>query len=218
MFSFGQGEGQAGLRRRRDGEDGVGGAARRRARRGTFTPLLTDARGVVIADGEATGTIENSDPLQKDWLARFGRAAAADAIAAVTARLETPRDAGSHLTLAGQRVDLSDTDGGASLQQALTGFALLLGASPGRPGGGRLGPAGMGGPGQRGGPASPFWADAPMLEAAPSAEAPAPAELLTEPGFRLSGRRRQLAPGAHLRAHAAPQARRGRGEPNLDLQ
>ena len=51
----------------------------------------------------------------------------------MTARLETPRDAGSHLTVGGQRVDLSGTDGadgGAALQQALTGFALLLGASP----------------------------------------------------------------------------------------
>ena len=38
-------------------------------------------------------------------------------------------------------------------------------------------------------PASPFWADAPMLEAVPSPEAPALAELLTEPGVRLSGLR-----------------------------
>ena len=96
----------------------------------TFRLVLHDAKGAAIADGEATGTIENSDPLQRDWLARFGRAAASDAIAAITARLETPRDAGSHLTLAGQRVDLSGTDGGAALQQALTGFASLLGASP----------------------------------------------------------------------------------------
>ena len=96
----------------------------------TFTLRLSKPKGAVIADGEAVGTIENSDPLQQDWLARFGRAAASDAIAAITARLETPRDAGSHLTLAGQRVDLTDTDGGAALEQALTGFARLLGASP----------------------------------------------------------------------------------------
>ena len=85
------------------------------------------------------GTIENSDPLQQDWLARFGRAAAADAVAAVTARLETPRDAGSHVTLAGQRVDLSDTDGDAAFEQALTGFARLVGGScgPGPAAGGR---------------------------------------------------------------------------------
>ena len=101
----------------------------------TFKLVLKKATGAAIADGEAVGTITNSDPLQKDWLARFGRAAAADAVAAVTARLETPRDAGSHLTVAGQRVDLSDTDGSAALEQALTGFARLLGA-PGEPGSG----------------------------------------------------------------------------------
>ena len=97
----------------------------------TFRLVLKKATGAAIADGEAVGTIENADPLQKDWLARFGRAAAADAVAAVTARLETPRDAGSHVTLSGQRVDLSDTDGGRALEQALTGFAQLLGGSCG---------------------------------------------------------------------------------------
>ena len=39
------------------------------------------------------------------------------------------------------------------------------------------------------GPASPFWSDAPMLEAVPSPEVPALAELLKEPGVRLSGLR-----------------------------
>ena len=97
----------------------------------TFRLVLKKAEGAAIADGEAVGTIANSDPLQKDWLARFGRAAAADAVAAVTARLETPREAGSHVTLAGQRVDLADTDGDAALQQGLTGFAQLLGGSCG---------------------------------------------------------------------------------------
>ena len=97
----------------------------------TFRLVLKKAEGAAIADGEATGTIENSDPLQKDWLARFGRAAAADAVAAVTSRLETPRGAGSHLTLGGHRVNLSGTDGGAALEQALTGFAGLLGAPGG---------------------------------------------------------------------------------------
>ena len=44
------------------------------------------------------------------WLSRFGRTVASDAVTAVTARLETPRDAGSYLTLAGQRLDLSQAD------------------------------------------------------------------------------------------------------------
>ena len=82
----------------------------------TFRLVLYDAKGAVIADGEAVGTIENADPLQKDWLARFGRAAASDAVAAVTARLETPRDAGSHLTLGGHRLSL-DGSGESGLPQ-----------------------------------------------------------------------------------------------------
>ena len=72
----------------------------------TLTLTLSDASGATLSDAEATGTITNADPLQKDWLARFGRAAAANAIAAVTARLQTPRDAGSHLTVGGQRLTL----------------------------------------------------------------------------------------------------------------
>ena len=72
----------------------------------TFTLRLSKPKGAAIADGEAVGTIENADPLQKDWLARFGRAAAADAVAAVTARLDTPRNAGSHLTVGGYRLAL----------------------------------------------------------------------------------------------------------------
>ena len=100
-----------------------------------FKLALSNATGARIADAEAWGMIKNTDPLQQDWLARFGRAAAADAVAAVTARLETPRAAGSHLTVGGQRVDLSGTDGGAALEQALTGFARLLGGEAADPAG-----------------------------------------------------------------------------------
>ena len=99
----------------------------------TMKLLLLSASGATISDAEATGTITNEGPLQRAWLARFGRAAAADAVAAVTARLETPRDAGSHLTVGGQRLDLAGTEGSAALEQALAGFARLLGA-PGAPG------------------------------------------------------------------------------------
>jgi len=52
----------------------------------TFTLTLSNPSGAVIGDGQATGTIENSDPLQKMWLSRFGRTVASDAVATVTAR------------------------------------------------------------------------------------------------------------------------------------
>ena len=87
----------------------------------TFTLRLSRAKGAAIADGEATGTIVNSDPLQQDWLARFGRAAASDAIAAVTARLETPRGAGSHFTLGGHRLSLDGSGGEPGLPPAPAG-------------------------------------------------------------------------------------------------
>ena len=95
----------------------------------TFTLRLSNPAGARIGDAEATGTIANADPLQKMWLSRFGRTVASDAVAAVTARLQTPRDAGSHLTLAGQRLDLSQADGGRALAEAMTGLARAFGAS-----------------------------------------------------------------------------------------
>ena len=38
----------------------------------TFKLKLRNAQGAWISDAEATGTITNSDPLQKMWLSRFG--------------------------------------------------------------------------------------------------------------------------------------------------
>ncbi len=92
----------------------------------TFVLRLSNPQGAYLRGihREAKGVIANEDPLPRAWLARFGRAAAADAVAAVTARLETPRSAGSHLTVGGQRLSL----GGRALAEALTGFARRYGA------------------------------------------------------------------------------------------
>jgi len=53
----------------------------------TVILTLYDARGAIIAEGTATGTIINSDPMPKAWLARFGRTAADHAVQAIDARL-----------------------------------------------------------------------------------------------------------------------------------
>ena len=93
--------------------------------------LLSNPQGAFLrgVHSKAKGVIRNDDPLQAMWLSRFGRMVAADAVASVTARLETPRDAGSHLTLAGQRVNLSSAgDDGAGLAETLTGLARAFGA------------------------------------------------------------------------------------------
>ena len=98
--------------------------------RETFTLKLSNPRGAYLRGihREAEGTIRNDDPLQQAWLGRFGRAAASDAVAAVTARFETPRTAGSHLTFAGQRLDLSGAGDGAGLANAVAGLARAFGA------------------------------------------------------------------------------------------
>ena len=67
------------------------------------------------------------------WLSRFGRMVASDAVAALTARLETarletPRAAGSHLTVLGQRVALDGSGDSRALADVLTGFAQAFGA------------------------------------------------------------------------------------------
>ncbi len=79
----------------------------------TLTLTLSNAAGARIADGEATGTIVNTDPLQTEWLARFGRTVAGQMLEAVEGRLAAGPGTASHLTIAGQRLDLA----GAPLPQ-----------------------------------------------------------------------------------------------------
>ena len=54
----------------------------------TMTLVLSNAVGARIRDGEAVGTIENSDAIPKAWLARFGRTVADHVVDAVGARIE----------------------------------------------------------------------------------------------------------------------------------
>ena len=92
----------------------------------TFTLRLSGASGAVIADGEAIGTIENSDPLQKMWLSRFGRTVAGQVVDAVTGRLSGPTG-GSRVTLGGQSIDLSSLS--ADSADARRSLAGALGAA-----------------------------------------------------------------------------------------
>ena len=57
---------------------------------------------VKIADGEATGTIRNTDAMPKAWIARFGRTVAGHVLDAVAERMTAPRAAGLSATLGGQ--------------------------------------------------------------------------------------------------------------------
>ena len=66
----------------------------------TMTLTLSNASNARIADGTATGTIENSDPLQQAWIARFGRTVASEVVEGITDRLASPRS-GSHVQIGG---------------------------------------------------------------------------------------------------------------------
>ena len=99
----------------------------------TLTLTLSNASGARLRDAEATGTIENSDPIPKAWLARFGRTVAGQVVDAISGRLEGSPGGGSHVTAGGQRLSF-DGDGGAGAGGAAARDALA--ALAGRIGGG----------------------------------------------------------------------------------
>ena len=131
----------------------------------TFDLVLSNAANALIGDATATGTIENDDPLQRAWLARFGRTVGIQAVDAVGERVTG--DAATHVTIAGQSLRaapdgaalghaeanaraeamarwLRGEDAEEAPSRALTGRELLLGSafslsSAGEPGGPRWG-------------------------------------------------------------------------------
>ena len=93
----------------------------------TLVLTLSNASEAGIADGEATGTITNADPLQKMWLSRFGRTVAGHLTDAVSDRLAAPLT-GAQVTVGGRRVDLAGRKDEAWLGETLTSLAQALGA------------------------------------------------------------------------------------------
>ena len=73
----------------------------------TLTLRLSNAAGARLTAAAATGTIKNSDPLPKAWLARFGRTSALHVVDILDARFETAAPTGDHITLGGRAVDTS---------------------------------------------------------------------------------------------------------------
>ena len=69
----------------------------------SFTFALSNASGALIDDGEATGTIVNSDPMPKAWIARFGRTLAAQTVDAIGERLGG--GTGSRIVVGGMALD-----------------------------------------------------------------------------------------------------------------
>ena len=80
----------------------------------TLTLTLSNASNARIADGTATGTIENSDPIPQAWLARFGRTVGDHVVDAIGERLKGSPGGGSQVTLGGQKIPLDGAAKGAS--------------------------------------------------------------------------------------------------------
>ena len=72
----------------------------------TFTLTLSNPRGgnAWLKDATAVGTIENTGPMQRAWLARFGRTVASQVIDAVEGRFSAFRRPGVEVSLAGQAI------------------------------------------------------------------------------------------------------------------
>ena len=115
----------------------------------TLTLRLFNARGAVIEDGEAEGTILNSDLMPDAWLSRFGRAASDQVVQSIGRRLEGGARE-SHVTVLGWRVDAlfdsrragrvsgEEPEREAELESprfGRDGAELRAGGTPGAPGG-----------------------------------------------------------------------------------
>ena len=70
----------------------------------TLTLRLSDPSGGRVTDAEATGTIENTDPMPRAFMARFGRTAAVHVVEQVQERMEAPREVGFEAQFAGRQL------------------------------------------------------------------------------------------------------------------
>ena len=70
----------------------------------TLTLRLSNPSGGRLADAEATGTIENHDPMPRALVARFGRTAAVHVVEHVEERLQAPRAPGFRGRFAGREL------------------------------------------------------------------------------------------------------------------
>ena len=84
----------------------------------TLTVTLSNPSGAYLADGEATGTIENTDHMPQAWLGRFGRTVAEQVLDAVEERIRSAPQAGMQVTVAGQRIGAAQAPDADALEEA----------------------------------------------------------------------------------------------------
>ena len=98
----------------------------------TLTLTLSNPSSGRLTDGEATGTIENRDPLPRALLARFGRTAAVHVVEHVEERIEAPRERGFRGRFAGQELRPGmERDFALSFLSQLGGAAGMNGSGAG---------------------------------------------------------------------------------------
>ena len=160
----------------------------------TLTLRLSNASGSGVADGEATGTIVNRDPLPRALLARFGRTAAVHVVEHVEERLEASREPGFRGRFAGRALRRGmERDLAVSFVSRLGGMAGV-----GPLGGGLAGSAGAGAGAGGLGPVGP-----PGLAGAMGAAAP-PGAMTATMGAAGPGASGMGAMASPMRAAAGP--------------
>ena len=80
----------------------------------TFTLRLFNPSNAFLADSEATGTIQNSDPMPSAWLARFGRTVGSQAVEAISSRMGAPME--NRVVIGGVEMSMAEESEGANLQ------------------------------------------------------------------------------------------------------
>ena len=141
----------------------------------TLTLTLSNVSVGRLTDGEATGTIENHDPLPRALMARFGRTAAVHVVEHVEERIDAPRDPGFRGRFGGRELRrgterdlalgfLGQLGGMAGMQRAGAGVGGPMAGSPA---------AGMGPPGPLGLSGTPgLGGGVPMAAAGPMGAGP----------------------------------------------
>ena len=89
----------------------------------TMRLILSNAQGARIDKASALGVIRNDGPIPRAWLGRFGRAVADQVLDAALSRMQSARQPGIEMTLAGQRIGgqrpAGGSDGAARLSDGL---------------------------------------------------------------------------------------------------
>ena len=86
----------------------------------TLTLTLSNPSGAYLADGSATGTINNSDPMPLAWMVRFGRTVGSQVVDALDQRLDG--GTASHVTVGG--INLTREPGAMPETEANDPFGL----------------------------------------------------------------------------------------------